>query len=228
MKAVGKGLLLVLTRKLLRLCTDKEKDELEEQAPTSWTKEKLRGMWEAFTATGRCPSPEGSRACLAFSCPATPQHANSRASELYGREHRDDVLAEAFKIRETDPGLTLTQAKKRALWKVWKGLALGVREAWLLKCDSPSARFKDASTGQWKRREIIDVDVVAMLVPPVVAAMSKCRGPGLNVGQRNYCNMSRADFSEDWGIFCQEDVHGDRSQWEQVCQQGGEPHREET
>ena len=82
MKAVGKGLLLVLTRKLLRLCTDKEKDELEEQAPTSWTKEKLRGMWEAFTATGRCPSPEGSRACLAFSCPAAPQHANSTAESI--------------------------------------------------------------------------------------------------------------------------------------------------
>ena len=116
MRAPAQGLVLVLTRKLLRLCTDKEKEELEEQAPTSWTEELVTGMWMVLMATGRCPSPAISGQHLAFSSPASAQHTNSRASELYARENRGVVLAEALKLREADPCLTLTQ------WLIFRGL----------------------------------------------------------------------------------------------------------
>ena len=139
-RKAGKNLVLVLTRKLLTLCTDKEMEELTEQAPASWTEELVRGMWRDLMATGSCATPAPVKTHLVFSSPASDQHANSRASELYARDNRGVVLEEVLKLREADPCLTLTQAKKRASWKVWKMLATCIREEYMLKVNSPQGR----------------------------------------------------------------------------------------
>ena len=97
-RKAGKNLVLVLTRKLLTLCTDKEMEELTEQAPASWTEELVRGMWRDLMATGSCATPAPVKTHLVFSSPASDQHANSRASELYARDNRGSTLLRSWKM----------------------------------------------------------------------------------------------------------------------------------